>query len=56
MRLVAIAGLSDRLQAVLVEIEDDSAPAELEDKMVSPTFTKNYDTGEISILDYGPPL
>jgi hypothetical protein len=55
MRLVLI-GEPDRYRVHLVEVEDDDAPPELEGKTVAPTFTKNYDTGEVTIADYGEPV
>jgi hypothetical protein len=55
MRLVAI-GEPDRHKMHLVEFEDDNAPADLEGKTISPTFTKNYVTGEVTIADYGEPV
>jgi hypothetical protein len=55
MRLIAI-GEPDRHKVHLVEFEDDNAPAGLEGKTISPTFKKNYDTGEVTIADYGEPV
>jgi hypothetical protein len=54
--LIAATGEPDRYGVCLVEVEDDDAPADLEGKTLSPTFTKNSVTGEVTIADYGEPV
>lgn len=53
MTIVRIAPYNRR--CVLVEFDDPQAPSAVDGAVIDPVFTRNYDTGEISV-DYGPPL